>query len=199
MSFLQRIDHIDKQLFTFIHHSLANSFLDVIMLLLRNPLVWIPLYAFLLFWIFRYHRAYAIQFLVLTAVTVGFTDLVSASFIKPLAGRLRPCHAVDLQPIIRNIIDCGGLYSFPSSHASNHFGMAAFWFGAVKTITGKKWHWVWVWAALISIAQVYVGKHYPFDVVCGAILGLATGFTTAKLFAKWVKPNSPHAAASATA
>jgi undecaprenyl-diphosphatase len=179
MSFLRWADSIDKQLFTFIHHSIAN------------PLVWIPLYAFLLFWVLRYHLAHAIKFILLSAATVAFTDYVSASVLKEFFKRSRPCHAPELQPIIRNILDCGGMYGFPSSHASNHFGMAAFWFGAVLYMTGKKWHWVWFWAGLICFAQVYVGKHYPFDVLCGAILGLAAGTVSAKIFARWASPQKP--------
>jgi len=190
MAFLHWIDNIDKRLFTFIHQSLANNFLDAAMLFLRNPLVWIPLYAFLLFWLLKYHRTYAVKFIVLSVVTVGFTDYVSASVLKELIKRPRPCHSVELLPVIRNIIDCGGLYGFPSSHASNHFGMAAFWFCAIFTMTGKKWHWLWIWAALISFAQVYVGKHYPFDVLCGALFGLGSGWVAAMIFKRWVSPKN---------
>ena len=74
----------------------------------------------------------------------------------------------------------------PSSHAANHFGMAAFWFWGIYIMTGKKWQWLWFWAAIICFAQVYVGKHYPFDVLCGGVLGWSVGITSAKLFERWV-------------
>jgi undecaprenyl-diphosphatase len=188
MAVLRWMDSIDKWLFTLIHHSLANSFLDTLMLFFRNPPVWIPLHAFMLFWILRYHRQYALQFILLSLVTVAITDYVSASVIKPLAGRLRPCHCTELQPVIRGIISCGGVFGFPSTHASNHFGMAAFWFWSVKAINGQKWRWLWFWAALVCFAQVYVGLHYPFDVLAGAILGLATAWLTFAIFNIWAKP-----------
>jgi len=188
MALLKWLDNVDKRIFTFIHHGLANNIFDILMPWLRNPLTWVPLYAFLIFWIIRYHRKYAIKFILLSLVTVGFTDYVSASVIKPLAGRLRPCHAADLQPVIRHLVDCGGLYSFPSSHASNHFGMAAFWFFATAHITGTKWYWLWFWAAIICFAQVYVGVHYPFDVTAGALLGMFTGITTGLIFKRWNSP-----------
>jgi undecaprenyl-diphosphatase len=162
------------------------------MLFLREPLVWVPLYVFLLCWVLWRHRKHALKFILLSAATVAFTDFVSASIIKPLVKRPRPCHAPDLQPVMRNIIDCGGLYGFPSSHASNHFGMAAFWFGAVYCLTGKKWHWLWAWAALVCIAQVYVGKHYPFDVLCGGIFGFACGSASLWVFKKWASPQTPN-------
>ena len=191
MSFLQWADSIDKQLFTFIHHALGNRFLDPFMLFLRNPPVWAPLYIFVIYWVIRYHKTYAFKFITLSIVTVAFTDFISAKLIKPFAGRLRPCHTAELQPVLRHILDCGGMYSFPSSHASNHFGLAAFWFGAVFFLTGKKWHWLWVWAGLICFAQVYVGVHYPFDVTCGALFGWATGTTTAIIFKRWATPKIP--------
>ena len=188
MSFLQWVDNIDKHLFRFVHLSLANSFFDAVMPIVRYPQTWIPLYAFLLFWIIRYHKQYAIKFVLLSVITFGITDSVSGSFLKPLVGRLRPCHSPDLQSVIRHIVDCGGMYGFPSSHASNHFGLAAFWFASVFSLTGKKWRWLWFWAALVCFAQVYVGVHYPFDILCGALLGLATGTITSLVFKWWANP-----------
>ena len=186
MQFLKWMDDVDKWMFTFIHHTLANNILDAVMLFIRDGLVWIPLYGFLLFWIIRYHKPYALKFIIISIITVAFTDYVSASVLKPIFERPRPCYDVALQPVIRNIIGCGGLYSFPSSHASNHFGMATFWFWSVFIMTGKKWYWLWFWAALICFAQVYVGKHYPFDILGGAIFGWVTGITGAKIFERWV-------------
>ena len=188
MNFLQWLDTVDKQIFTFIHHSLGNGFLDPIMLFLRNGIVWAPLYIFIVYWVIRYHKKQAFKFILLSAVTVGVTDFVSASLLKKFFERPRPCYSDALQPILRHIIDCGGYNSFPSSHASNHFGMAAFWFWAVYILHGKKWHWLWVWAAVICFAQVYVGKHYPFDVMAGTLLGWLTGITAAKIFERWVNP-----------
>ncbi|HWB28171.1 MAG TPA: phosphatase PAP2 family protein [Chitinophagaceae bacterium] len=186
MDVLQWLDGVDKQLFTFVHHSLANNFLDAIMLFLRNPPVWVPLYCFMVYWIIRYHKKYAWKFIAVSIITVAFTDYMSASVLKEIFERPRPCYSPALQPIIRNIIGCGGVYSFPSSHAANHFGMATFWFWGIFILSGKKWHWLWFWAAIICFAQVYVGKHYPFDVLCGGIFGWLSGIVSAKLFEKWV-------------
>jgi undecaprenyl-diphosphatase len=149
---------------------------------LRNPLTWVPLYAFLLYYVIRKAGAKAWQFIVLSVVTFAITDSVSASVLKPLFARPRPCHDAELQPFLRNILDCGGLYSFPSSHASNHFGLAMFWFWALWIMTGKKWGWLFIWATVICYAQVYVGKHYPFDIAGGALLGCIVGVASAKIF-----------------
>jgi undecaprenyl-diphosphatase len=63
--------------------------------------------------------------------------------------------------------------------------MAAFWFWSIFIINGKKWYWLWFWAALICFAQVYVGKHYPFDILGGSLLGWTAGVTSAKIFEHW--------------
>ncbi|MDE3185147.1 MAG: phosphatase PAP2 family protein [Bacteroidota bacterium] len=119
----------------------------------------------------------------LSLFTVAITDSSTGLLLKPLFGRLRPCFDPELPRYIRNIIDCGGLYSFPSSNAANYFGLSAFWFWSLLKITGKKWKWLWVWTSLICYAQVYVGRQFPFDVVAGAFLGLIIGMFMAKLFA----------------
>jgi undecaprenyl-diphosphatase len=182
MSLLRVVDRIDKVLFIAIHNDSDHAFLDGLMLILRNPLTWVPFYAFLLYYSIRKAGWQVWKFIVCTVATFAITDSVSASVLKPLFGRPRPCHDAELQPFLRNILDCGGLYSFPSSHAANHFGLAAFWYWALFLMTGKKWNVLWIWAALICYAQVYVGKHYPSDIAGGAVLGYITGVLMAKIF-----------------
>ena len=185
MTWLSWLDHLDKTLFVLIQHDTDQSVLDKIMPVLREPLTWIPLYAFMLYYSFRQGRARAWPFIILTLLTFAITDTVAAQILKPLFGRLRPCHDPDLQGMIRGIVDCGGLYSMPSNHAANHFGLAAFWFFSIRGINGRKWAWLWVWAAVVCYAQIYVGKHYPFDVLAGAIFGFLTGLGTYRLFVYW--------------
>ena len=73
----------------------------------------------------------------------------------------------------------------PSSHASNHFGLAMVWFWVILYLKGKRWNWVWFWAGIICYAQVYTGKHFPLDIAAGAVLGIITGTCMAKLFEFW--------------
>ena len=182
MSLLRLLDRLDKAMFMVIHNDSDAPRLDGFMLVIRNPIVWIPLYAFLLYYSIRKAGARAWKFIVLSVLTFAITDSVSASLLKPLFARPRPCHDPELQPFLRNILECVGLYSFPSSHAANHFGLAAFWYWALWIMTGKKWPVLWIWAALICYAQVYTGKHYPSDIAAGALLGYTTGLLMAKIF-----------------
>lgn len=200
MSLLKWLEHLDKILFVLVQHDSDHSVLDFIMPVFREPLTWIPLYAFMLFYAFRMgwqksdpaaaHRyvagsSKAWAFIVLTLLTFAITDSITAQILKPMFGRLRPCHDPELQPYLRALVDCGGLYSMPSNHAANHFGLAAFWYFSIREVTGKKWRWLWIWAAIICYAQVYVGKHYPFDVLVGAIFGTLTGLGISRLFVYW--------------
>jgi undecaprenyl-diphosphatase len=182
MSILRLLERIDKALFVLIHNDSDHAVLDPVMLLLRNPITWLPLYAFLLYYVIRKAGAKTWKFILFSIITVAVTDSVTASLLKPFFGRLRPCHDAELQPFLRNILDCGGLYSMPSNHAANHFGLAVFWYWGLYIMTGKKWGWLWIWAALICYAQVYVGKHYPFDIAAGAAFGSLVGIFMANIF-----------------
>jgi membrane-associated phospholipid phosphatase len=185
MSWLNWLDHLDKMLFTLIQHDADHSVLDTIMPVLREPLIWVPLYVFMLYYAIRQGSARALPFIILTLLTFAITDTVAAQLLKPLFGRLRPCNDPQIQSIVRGLVDCGGLYSMPSNHAANHFGLAAFWYFSIRRMNGRKWVWLWWWAAAISYAQVYVGKHYPFDILAGALFGLLTGWGIYRLFAYW--------------
>lgn len=187
------LDALDKDLFSLINSRWAIPSLDWFMKALRNAITWIPLYAFILFWGIRYGKQNAWKFCLLSILTFAITDYTSASILKPFLGRLRPCHDVALQTTIRTLVPCGGSFSLPSTHATNHFGLATFWFYSVFFISNRKWHWLWIWAFAIGYAQIYVGKHYPFDILLGAILGLIVGFLTALLFRRWMVHGSrPH-------
>lgn len=80
--------------------------------------------------------------------------------------------------------------SFTSSHATNHFGAGVFFFITLKPYLKNGAYLFFVWAALISYAQIYVGVHYPLDIICGALIGSMIGLFTAKLYEKIDKKGS---------
>ncbi|HVV54851.1 MAG TPA: phosphatase PAP2 family protein [Mucilaginibacter sp.] len=184
-SMLEHLVQFDRHLFHIINHDMANGFFDWLMPLLRNARFWIPLYIFILvFCIWRYKKR-GILVVVMFALSAGVADFTSASLIKYSVKRLRPCHDLFVQKaglILR--VPCGPGYSFPSTHATDHFAMAAF----LCLVFGKKWKWIWLWAPLwaasISFAQIYVGVHFPIDVVCGTLYGIMVGALMAFLFKK---------------
>jgi len=179
---------LDRHLFHLINHDLANPFFDWIMPYLRNAKFWIPLYLFLIVFFLSKFKKQGVIIIIFIALSAGFADFTSASLIKPIFKRVRPCRdpAVSQTDIAR--ISCGTGYSFPSTHATDHFAMAFF----MIFLFYKKWHWIWLWgilwAGVISFAQVYVGVHYPIDVFCGALYGMFVGWLFAMLFKK-LQPN----------
>ena len=187
MSLIEWLILSDKQCFRFIQTHLTAPWLDPAMVLIRNPFTWIPVYAFMLYWILRNDRKLAIRFILFTLILVGLTDYTAAEWWKPLFGRWRPCYDPGVQGLLRGLVNCGGLFSFPSNHATNHFCMAAFWFATTRYLRGKQWYWnlLWIWAVLVSYAQVYVGKHFPLDVFCGALYGTGIGLGGAWVFRNW--------------
>ena len=185
MTLWEWLDKLDKNIFKAIHADGAIPALDGFISLLRNQYIWIPLYVFIIFWLFRYHKLYAWKFILISVICFAITDLVSFQLLKPMIGRLRPCYDKELASIMRNLIACGGEDSMPSSHAANHFGLATIWFFAIRFISGQNWYWLFFWALLIGYAQVYVGKHYPFDIAVGVVFGFMIGFILSIVFKRW--------------
>ena len=181
---LEHLIELDRQLFYFINHDLANPFFDLVMPYFRNPRFWIPLYLFVIGFCWYKYKKQGIIIVVFIALSAGFADFTSAHIVKTAVKRLRPCNdpIVSLTDITR--VSCGTGYSFPSTHATDHFAMAFF----VIMLFYKKWPWIWLWgigwAGLISFAQVYVGVHYPIDVTCGALYGILVGWIFSVIFRK---------------
>lgn len=185
MDILQTFRELDKGLFFLINHDADSPLLDPVMIILRDPLTWIPLYAFLLWFSINKLKSNAWVFIIFTLLVFAFTDSLCAQLIKPWISRLRPCYDPELDGMVRSLIDCGGDYSFPSNHAANHFALATYWYYAIKNYTGKKWWPLWIWATAVCYAQVYVGKHFPLDVCCGAAIGSLTGMAGYQLSLRW--------------
>lgn len=180
MDFFSFVQEADNYLYRLINGQWAATWLDGFMKLVRNPFTWAPLYLFLLIWFFKRKREHFPLILLLSILCFALTDFTSAKLLKPYLARLRPCYETGLG--WRSVVGCGGQYGLPSSHASNHFGLATFWFMVVKGLLRKKWYWVWAWAAMIGYAQVYVGVHYPSDILAGAALGMVMGTICTGIF-----------------
>jgi len=173
----------DKYLFGVVNQKASNPFFDSIMPFIRQPLFWLPLYLFIiLFAIYNFQKKAAV-WIGWMILTVALTDTISSHLFKPLFGRLRPCNNPELADSIRLLVDhCGQNGSFTSSHATNHFGIAVFIFFTLEKVWGKFNYLFILWASVICFAQVYVGVHFPFDVIGGAFLGSSIGYLTATFF-----------------
>jgi membrane-associated phospholipid phosphatase len=186
IGFLEQILEWDRNLFKAINSGLANPFFDTVMPFLRSALHWVPLYLFLFVFVLMNFKIRGLWWVIFILVTVALTDMTGTYVFKYGFERERPCHDPQLVEHIRLLLTkhCAGGYGFVSNHAANHFGIAVFFFITFGR-RFRKWAWVGIaWAALIAFAQVYVGVHYPLDVICGALLGVAFGIATGTFFNK---------------
>lgn len=174
--------HLDLQLFHWINQVWTNPFMDQIMPFFRNQYVWGPLYVFLIaFLLFNYGKKGGVYVLFLIGLII-VSDMISSQLIKKNVRRLRPCNQIELQEERRLLVRCGSGYSFTSSHATNHFTFSAFIVFAALNFMGIFRYVFLIWALIIAYAQVYVGVHFPFDVLVGSLLGFSLGFIGSRFY-----------------
>ncbi|MEE9437798.1 MAG: phosphatase PAP2 family protein [Saprospiraceae bacterium] len=164
---------MDQSLFHLLNAVWTNDFFDVIIPFWRNKYFWLPLYSFILFFIFYNYKQKAYWFIICLIACVGSADLLSSKIVKEYVQRVRPCNNESINDV-RNLVHCGSGYSFTSNHSANHFAISFF---LLLTLANqfKKLKWPLIlWAISIAYSQVYVGVHFPLDVISGAILGVLT-------------------------
>ncbi|TAK58038.1 MAG: phosphatase PAP2 family protein [Bacteroidetes bacterium] len=165
---------VDKSLFRLFNQELTNGFFDAIMPVITDlNKYWFGWVIFVGLWILLFWkggkkgRIIALMLFPL----VAFSDQVSSTFIKKMIMRPRPCHEIDGRIImehLRLLVPCGPGFSFPSSHAVNSFALATF-----LSVYYRKFRWAFfMFAIVVSYSRVYVGAHYPYDILVGAIVGI---------------------------
>lgn len=169
---LETIIEWDKWLFGLLNGTWHHRFLDFVLPYCREKTTWIPLYLYLVFIVFKENGIKALGFLILVGITLFFSDQISSEWVKKSVERLRPCNDETLIGVRLLLENCGSGFSFTSSHACNHFALAMQLFLLFrKTWQTKYYVLLFCWAGLIGYAQIYVGVHYPIDILGGAILG----------------------------
>lgn len=184
---MQPIFQLDRQFFYLINGRLHHPWLDQLMPFLRNPQFWVPVYLFLLVMALVNFGKNKWWWILFAACTGIITNYVSSDLIKQNIFRLRPCNDPEMADSVRFLLNYKPISSsFTSSHATNHFGIAAFLYYSLKDIFGKWPRIFFLWAFLIGYAQVYVGVHYPGDIIAGALIGILLGYLWAKVFNKYI-------------
>lgn len=179
---METLSNIDSDLFLFLN-GLHADWMDKVMVLLTDMWAWFPLYLLFIYWTVKQYGKRCWWVFLAVGIVVLCSDQLSAHVCKPLFQRLRPCYNPDLQDLIylpKGM--AGGKYGFVSSHAANTFAVAAFLTPALS----KNHNWIgivlYLWAFISSYSRIYLGFHYPGDILCGALLGIMIGLILWKVF-----------------
>ena len=186
---LEYLKELDHELFIFLH-GLQHPFWDKIMITVSDKYFWIPFYAALLAFLIYLFRKKSYVLLPAIALTIGAADSISSAILKPWVARLRPCHDASLAQVLHLVDGCGGSYGFVSSHAANSFGLAVL----LTLVLERRYNWLkaalFIWAAVVSYSRIYLGAHFPGDILAGALLGslsaLVFGWLFRKLAPRWI-------------
>ena len=182
---LKALLELDKQLFVSLNHW-SGPFVDPVMIFLSGPVPWI---IFALAVLFTANKCQPWSGTCIPLfITIGslilavfLSEQISVHLFKNTFERLRPCHDPDMLGKVRLVAEsCGGKYGFVSTHASNSFSLAIL----SALILKRRWFTisVFAWAALISYSRIYLGLHYPGDVLGGMALGMIIGVLTYRLY-----------------
>jgi membrane-associated phospholipid phosphatase len=175
----------DRTVFHWVNSGWSNVVFDQVLPWCRTPLFWAPFYLFILVFMgINSSGRQRILFIGGLLLAVSISDFTSSTLIKKQVGRIRPCNDPAMTSVIARV-SCGSGYSFTSNHAANHFTVAVFLIG----ILGPLRRWIKPvllgWASLVALSQVYVGVHYPLDVIAGAFLGIGIGAGCAGIVKRW--------------
>lgn len=175
------VEAIDSRLFLWLNGQHAG-WLDTVMVSITEMWPWIPIYILLAYLVIKQYGRKSLWIFLAVGLVILCSDQLSAHVCKPLFHRLRPCFNPELEGLVHLPKGLpGGRYGFVSSHAANTFAVATFLTAALRKSYRSIGWWLFAWALISSYSRIYIGVHYPGDVLAGAVLGILVGLIIWKL------------------
>lgn len=165
---------LDIRIFLFLN-GLHTPWLDICMHWITSKITWFPFYLFIIFIIIKQHGLKGITGILLIVIAIILADQITSGLMKPLFQRLRPCHNPDIAHLVHLVDGCGGAYGFASGHAANSFALSSGLYYIYRS-NFRYLGWMFVWAGIVSYSRIYVGVHYPLDIIAGALIGFILGY-----------------------
>mgnify|MGYP001223215165 FL=1 len=173
---IDKIVEIDKQMMVFLNKTISNPIFDFIMPIITNQNFLVFFGVILIGYLAYYGGKRGRITIVVLLIAAGFSDAMCFQIIKPWVGRIRPSH--EFYEYINVLVSKGGKYSFPSNHAANSFAFAtvlSYFYDSNRTL-------IYILASVIAFSRVYVGVHYPLDIVFGSIIGYTISWITLSIW-----------------
>lgn len=177
MALIEWLNQIDTQMLLGIN-GCNNNFFDHFFTLFTNKVTWYPLYLFIVFIIIDKYKLKGFWIILFIVIAIVISDQLSG-LCKDMVQRLRPSH----QPLLTGKLNLptgeGGSYGYFSGHATNSFALAVLL--GLLSRSRRLWAAFVIWAIFTAYSRIYVGVHYPFDVLTGAVVGSLIGLSVYKL------------------
>lgn len=183
---LDFLNDLDQQVFLFLN-GLHNGFFDFLMWWFSDKLIWLPLYLLFFYFLVRKYGWESVAILLSLAILIALSDQVSG-FIKDSVARYRPSHNPEIEAQVRTLNGYfGGNYGFVSSHAANSFALAYFLAKFIKSNYTFFTPLLFIWAFTVSYSRIYLGVHYPGDIIGGALLGIALAWFVVNVYHRIIR------------
>ena len=180
---LEVLNHLDKSFFLFLNGINSQSTDAFMFIISQKAWVWLPLHLLSLYLLFKSKGKNIWLPLLAIIIIIVFSDQIASSIIKPLVQRLRPTHDSSIASLVHIVNGYkGGRYGFVSSHAANSISIAIF----LTLVIRKKWFTYLIvgWALLVSYTRIYLGVHYPGDILGGFVVGALVSLVVYYLY-RW--------------